>query len=63
MDKASERLLSSIPTILITIAILNIFDPRIFPIMKSKCFFLADAMLDANSGKLEPIAVIDNPIT
>ena len=39
MDKASERLLSSIPTILITIAILNILDPKIFPMMKSKCLF------------------------
>ena len=57
------RLFSSIPTMPTTMAILNILDPKIFPIMKSKLFFLADSMLDASSGKLVPIAAIDNPIT
>jgi len=64
MDKdLLGRLLSSIPTMPITIAILNILEPKIFPMMKSKRFFLADSILDASSGKLVPIAAIDNPIT
>ena len=44
-------------------AILNIFEPNTLPIMKSIFFFLADSIADASSGKLDPIAVKDKPIT
>ena len=51
------------PAVVIAIAILNIFDPIMLPMIKSTFPFLADCILAANSGKLVPRATSVSPIT